>query len=113
MPLGQATAGAVGISVRRARAIVLAYCAVVTGAATLLIGPLSFAGLMVPHIAKRFGLAAAGSQLVSAMLVGASLLVVSDWIGRAVIFPWEIPAGLVSVFLGGSYFMWLMKRRGQ
>lgn len=112
LPLGQATAGAVGVSVGRARAIVLAYCAVVTGAATLLIGPLGFVGLMAPHIARRFGFSASGSQLVGAVLVGASLLVISDWIGRVAIFPWEIPAGLVSAFVGGPYFMWLMQRRG-
>lgn len=112
LPLGQATAGAVGVPVRRARAIVLAYCAVVTAAATLLIGPLGFIGLMAPHIARRFGFSTSGSQLVGAVLVGAALLVTSDWIGRVVIFPWEIPAGLVSAFVGGPYFMWLMQRRG-
>ncbi|MGX5735607.1 Fe(3+)-hydroxamate ABC transporter permease FhuB [Bosea thiooxidans] len=112
LPLGQATAGAVGMSVRPARAIILAYCAVVTGAATLLIGPLGFVGLMAPHIAKRLGFSAAGSQLAGAVLVGASLLVISDWVGRVTIFPWEVPAGLVSAFIGGPYFIWLMQRRG-
>lgn len=112
LPLGQATAGAVGVSVRRARAVVLAYCAVVTGAATLLIGPLGFVGLMAPHIARRCGFTAAGSQFVGAVLVGASLLVIADWIGRVTIFPWEVSAGLVSAFIGGPYFIWLMQRRG-
>jgi ABC-type Fe3+-siderophore transport system permease subunit len=112
LPLGQAAAGAVGVPVNRARALVLAYCAVLTGAATLLIGPLGFVGLMAPHIARRFGLATAGNQIIGAVLVGASLLVISDWLGRVAIFPWEIPAGLVSAFIGGPYFMWLMQRRG-
>jgi len=99
------------VPVGSARTIVLAYCAVATGAATLLIGPLGFVGLMAPHIAKRFGFSAAGSQFVGAALVGASLLIISDWFGRVAIFPWEIPAGLVSAFIGGPYFMWLMQRR--
>ncbi|WP_336811823.1 Fe(3+)-hydroxamate ABC transporter permease FhuB [Bosea sp. MMO-172] len=112
LPLGLATAGAVGVSVRPARALILTYCAVATAAATLLIGPLGFVGLMAPHIARRFGFTAPGSQFLGAVLVGAALLVVSDWIGRVAIFPWEIPAGLVSAFVGGPYFIWLMQRRG-
>lgn len=112
LPLGQSTAGALGVSVRPANAVILAYCAVVAGAATLLIGPLGFVGLMAPHIARRCGFTGSGSQFGGAVLVGASLLVVADWIGRVAIFPWEIPAGLVSAFIGGPYFIWLMQRRG-
>ncbi|MCP1367522.1 iron chelate uptake ABC transporter family permease subunit, partial [Halomonas sp. BBD48] len=38
------------------------------------------------------------------------LMVVADWLGRQLLFPDEIPAGLVASLLGGAYFMWGLRR---
>ncbi|TJV67910.1 MAG: iron-hydroxamate transporter permease subunit, partial [Mesorhizobium sp.] len=43
----------------------------------------------------------------SAML-GGMMLVSADWAGRMLIFPWQIPAGLLAALVGGPYFMVLM-----
>jgi ABC-type Fe3+-siderophore transport system permease subunit len=38
--------------------------------------------------------------------------VAADWLGRTLIFPWQVPAGLLAAFVGGPYFMALMWKRG-
>lgn len=50
-------------------------------------------------------------QLATAGLLGALILVTADWIGRMIVFPWQIPAGLVATGLGGAYFIGLTLRR--
>ncbi|MFC4258089.1 Fe(3+)-hydroxamate ABC transporter permease FhuB [Marinobacter lacisalsi] len=110
LPLGQDTARALGVGVNRARLLLLALVALLTAFATLIVGPLSFAGLLAPHLARMLGLSRALPHLMGAALIGATLLVAADWVGRQILFPQEIPAGLVSALLGGAYFMWSLRR---
>ncbi|MEE3216113.1 MAG: iron chelate uptake ABC transporter family permease subunit, partial [Pseudomonadota bacterium] len=84
--------------------------AVLTAAASLIVGPLSFVGLLAPHMARLMGFSRARLHLAGAALIGALLMVLADWVGRQLLFPQEIPAGLVASILGGSYFMWGLKR---
>lgn len=111
LALGPSTASMLGLNLGRSRLALLALTALLTGAATLVVGPLSFVGLMAPHMARLLGLRRALVQLYGAALLGALLMVVADWLGRTLIFPWQIPAGLLATFVGGPYFMWLMIRR--
>ncbi|MDR5867388.1 Fe(3+)-hydroxamate ABC transporter permease FhuB [Halomonas koreensis] len=110
LPLGGATASALGIPLARARLGLLLLVAVLTAGATLVVGPLSFVGLLAPHLARLLGFARAGAHLLGAALTGALLMVLADWLGRQLLFPDEIPAGLVASLLGGAYFMWGMRR---
>jgi len=110
LPLGQSQAQALGINVKYARLILLILVAVLTVIATLLVGPLSFIGLMAPHIARIFGFRNARQHIISAGLFGMALMLLADWIGRQLIYPQEIPAGLMASALGGIYLMWGLKR---
>lgn len=110
LPLGESVARALGVHVVASRLILLALVALLTAAATLVVGPLSFVGLLAPHLARLFGLARARTQMVGAMALGALLMIVADWVGREVLFPTEIPAGLVATLIGGTYFMWRLRR---
>ncbi|WP_322522231.1 Fe(3+)-hydroxamate ABC transporter permease FhuB [Guyparkeria halophila] len=109
-PLGAAVSQAVGVNVTRGRLIVLVIAAVMTAAATLVIGPLSFIGLLAPHMARLLGLSRARDHLLGAALIGMGLMILADWIGRQILFPQEIPAGLVASLIGGSYFLWALRR---
>lgn len=110
MPLGAPTAKALGVSLTRARLVLLLLVALLTACATLIVGPLSFVGLLAPHMARLMGFSRARQHLVGAALIGMLLMVLADWIGRQVIFPYEIPAGLVASLIGGAYFMWGLRR---
>ncbi|MGE6290668.1 Fe(3+)-hydroxamate ABC transporter permease FhuB [Aeromonas media] len=110
MPMGPAVATALGIRLNRAQLIILLLVAVLTASATMVIGPLSFAGLLAPHMAKLMGLVRARWHLLGAAGCGALLMVLADWVGQQILFPQEVPVGLVSTLLGGAYFMWCLRR---
>ncbi|PMR67587.1 Fe(3+)-hydroxamate ABC transporter permease FhuB [Halomonas heilongjiangensis] len=110
LPLGAATARALGMRLDRARLALLLLVALLTACATLVVGPLSFVGLLAPHLARLLGFSRARMHLLGAALVGALLMVLADWLGRQWLFPQEIPAGLVASLLGGAYFMWGLRR---
>ncbi|WP_022729827.1 Fe(3+)-hydroxamate ABC transporter permease FhuB [Fodinicurvata sediminis] len=111
LPLGRAAAQAVGIAVRRARILLFTQAVLLTAAGTMIVGPLSFVGLMAPHIARELGLLRARSQLPGALLAGAAVMVLADWIGRNLVFPYQLPAGLVSALVGAPFLMLLLRRK--
>ncbi|MGM0984378.1 MAG: Fe(3+)-hydroxamate ABC transporter permease FhuB [Pseudomonadota bacterium] len=111
LPLGAATATALGVRVERARLALLLLVALLTACATLVVGPLSFIGLLAPHMARLAGFSRARAHLAGAALIGALLMVLADWLGRQLLFPAEIPAGLLASLLGGAYFMWGLRHR--
>ena len=110
LPLGSATARSAGMALTPSRLSLLLLAAALTATATLTIGPLSFIGLMAPHIARMLGFRRALPQVLLAGLLGAGLMVCADWCGRMLAFPDQIPAGLMATFLGAPYFIWLLRR---
>ncbi|RUR39287.1 Fe(3+)-hydroxamate ABC transporter permease FhuB [Vreelandella populi] len=110
LPLGAPMAQALGVTLNRARLGLLLLVALLTACATLVVGPLSFIGLLAPHMARLAGFSRARQHLVGAALIGMLLMVLADWVGRQVMFPYEIPAGLVASLIGGAYFMWGLRR---
>ncbi|PRY65258.1 iron complex transport system permease protein [Vreelandella songnenensis] len=110
LPLGAPMAQALGVGLNRARLGLLLLVALLTACATLVVGPLSFIGLLAPHMARLVGFSRAREHLVGAALIGMLLMVLADWVGRQVMFPYEIPAGLVASLIGGAYFMWGLRR---
>lgn len=111
LTLGASTALGLGLPVKRARAGLFILAGLLTAVATIAVGPLSFVGLMAPHIARQLGFAGARDQLLAAMSAGASLMVAADWIGRYGYFPYEMPAGLVSALVGTLFLLLLLSRR--
>ncbi|MFM0502686.1 Fe(3+)-hydroxamate ABC transporter permease FhuB [Paraburkholderia caffeinilytica] len=110
LPLGETVALSLGVNLGFSRLALLLLAALMTGVATIVVGPLSFIGLMAPHLARMLGFRRAVAQLAGAALLGAFILVLADWLGRNLLFPFQIPVGLLATLLGGLYFMWLMVR---
>ncbi|MDH2999328.1 Fe3+-hydroxamate ABC transporter permease FhuB [Chelonobacter oris] len=103
-------AKALGLNLPQVRWLLILLSAVLTACATLVVGPLSFIGLLAPHLAHYLGFHKPKSQLIAAALLGATVMIAADWLGRQILFPYEIPAGLVATLLGGSYFLLIMRR---
>jgi ferric hydroxamate transport system permease protein len=111
MPLGSSTGTALGMPLRGSRALILAFVAILSAVSTLVIGPLSFVGLMAPHIAASLCRARPFARMMTAAAIGAALMIAADWLGRSIAFPYEIPAGTLSAFVGGPYFLWSLGRK--
>lgn len=110
LPLGGETARSLGVALRTSRMALLLLAAALTAAATLTIGPLSFVGLMAPHMARMLGFRRALPQLTMAVLLGGGLMMAADWCGRMVVFPSQVPAGLLATFIGAPYFIYLLRK---
>ncbi|WES69362.1 Fe(3+)-hydroxamate ABC transporter permease FhuB [Superficieibacter sp. HKU1] len=113
LPLGGDTARAVGVALTPSRIALLLLASALTATATLTIGPLSFIGLMAPHIARMMGFRRTLPHIVISALAGGLILVFADWCGRMVMFPFQIPAGLLSTFIGAPYFVYLLRKQSR
>jgi len=113
LPLGGDTARSVGMALSASRIGLLLLAASLTATATLTIGPLSFIGLMAPHIARMMGFRRTMPHIVMSAFTGGILLVFADWCGRMVLFPYQIPAGLLSTFIGAPYFIYLLRKQSR
>lgn len=111
LPLGAPTGRSLGLDLRRSRLAILVLAAILTTAATLVAGPLSFVGLVAPQVARLTGLTRAAPQLAGAAIAGALIMVAADFVGRMAFFPYQLPAGLVATLVGGPFLMWLLARR--
>lgn len=110
LPLGSAVAEGLGVGGGRARLILLLLAAGLTAGATIVVGPLSFVGLIAPHLARQLGFSRARAQMLVATLLGALLMVLANWLQHNLMFPQQVPAGVLATLIGGPYLMWLLRR---
>ncbi|ULX48106.1 Fe(3+)-hydroxamate ABC transporter permease FhuB [Mannheimia haemolytica] len=108
--LGETVSLHLGLEVKKVQMIVLLLIALMSAASTLAVGPMSFIGLMTPHLAKNLGAITPEKQIPISALLGAMLMLIADWLGRYLIFPYEIGAGIIASILGGIYFLLLLKQ---
>jgi ferric hydroxamate transport system permease protein len=111
LPLGGPQAMALGVPLARSRFLLLLLAAVMTAAATPIIGPLTFVGLMAPHIVLALGIRQVLPALLSAAAAGAGIMAVADWLARTAAFPLQLPTGLVAALVGAPFLMVLLSRR--
>ena len=93
-----------GIKVERERIILFFIAVILSSVAVAVAGAISFIGLMGPHIAKRIVGPRHQLFLPIAILVGAFLLVFSDTLGKVILQPSGVPAGIVVAIIGAPYF---------
>ena len=110
LPLGSAVSQGIGIAVRRARLLLIVLAGLLSAAAALFIGPLSFVGLIAPHVARMIGLATTSAQLTGSAMIGGGLLIVADWMSRWIAFPYELPLSLLASMIAGPYLIYLLSR---
>lgn len=99
-----------GVRLERVRWAVLAGAVALTASTVTAVGVVGFVGLVAPHAARALVGGAHRRVLVVAPLLGAVLLSSADTIGRSVIAPSQIPAGLITALVGTPYFVWLLYR---
>ncbi|MCQ1799722.1 iron chelate uptake ABC transporter family permease subunit, partial [Neorhizobium galegae] len=108
LPLGTSLSRGVGLRVLPSRLVLAILAALMTAISSFLVGPLSLTGLIAPHLARLVGFRNLRCQLAAAILIGAGVLIVADWLSRVVIYPYQVPVGLFAALIGGPYLLWLL-----
>lgn len=111
LALGDDVARGLGAHLGRSRVAASLAVVLLCGSATALAGPVVFVGLVVPHVARRIVGADYRWILAYAVLLGPALLVLADVIGRLVVLPGELEAGLVVAFVGAPVMIALVRSR--
>lgn len=110
LSLGDATALSLGLPVARMRAALVVVLALATGTAVAQTGLIAFVGLAAPHLVRSIVKTTYAQLMLLASLVGGVLLMAADTLARGLVAPQELPVGVLTAVLGGSYLLWLMHR---
>lgn len=108
--LGALQSKALGFPIRRWTVIFLALAALLSAGTVSFCGMLGFVGLIVPAWLRRFHLPVK-TYLLECLICGAMLICLADVLGRVILIPWELPAGLLLALAGGPYFLYLLLGR--
>ncbi len=110
LALDDDTPRVLGVRLERTRLLLLGAAAVLTAAAVAVVGVIGFVGLVAPHLARALVGSKHTRVLPVSVLIGVLLVSIADTMGRTVIAPAQIPAGLVCALIGTPYFIWLLWR---
>ncbi|WP_257625113.1 FecCD family ABC transporter permease [Variovorax boronicumulans] len=113
LALGEATAASLGLPLGAMRAALVAVLALATGTAVAQTGLIAFVGLAAPHLVRSIVKATHAWLVLLSAVMGGLLLMAADLLARWLIAPQELPVGVLTAVLGGSYLLWLMHRRGR
>lgn len=109
--LGDDVAQCLGVRTDRARLFGMVLISLLAGAATAMAGPVGFIGLIVPHLVRAITGPDYRWILPYSALLGATLMVLADVIGRIIARPGELPVGIVVAFIGAPLFFVLVFHR--
>jgi iron complex transport system permease protein len=110
LALDDDTPRVLGVRLETTRMVILVGAALLASAAVSAVGVVGFVGLVAPHAARALVGARHARVIPVALLMGAILVSVADTVGRTVISPAQIPAGLLTALVGTPYFVWLLWR---
>lgn len=99
-----------GVRLERTRVLVLGLAAVLAAISVIAVGVVGFVGLVAPHLARALVGGRHLRTIPVAMLLGGVLVGLADALGRSLIAPSQIPAGLMVSLIGAPYFVWLLWR---
>lgn len=108
--LGENKATTLGVTVNKVQITVLVLAVALSTTAVAICGPISFLGLVAPHLARRLVGGRHYTLLPAAIIIGALLLQLSDILARVIDPPTELPAGILTAIIGAPYFFYLLMR---
>lgn len=110
LALEDKTARSLGVDVNKNRLAISAIAVLLASISTAVIGPISFLGLIVPHIARLLVGTAHRVLIPYSIVLGAFCLLLADTVGRTVAAPYEISAAVIMSIVGGPVFILLLRK---
>ena len=110
LSLEDKTVRSLGVNVTAIRLIISFIACLLASISTAVIGPISFLGLIVPHIARLLVGSNHKVLMPYTMILGAFTFLLADTIGRTICYPYEINATVIMSVVGGPFFVFLLRR---
>ena len=110
LSLEDKTVRSLGVNVTAIRLIISFVACLLASISTAVIGPISFLGLIVPHIARLLVGSNHKVLMPYTMILGAFTFLLADTIGRTICYPYEINATVIMSVVGGPFFVFLLRR---
>ena len=110
LSLEDKTVRSLGINVTAIRLIISFVACLLASISTAVIGPISFLGLIVPHIARLLVGSNHKVLIPYTMILGAFTFLLADTVGRTICYPYEISATIIMSVVGGPFFVFLLRR---
>ncbi len=113
LAVGDVEATALGLPTDRVRLVVVALATLGTAAVVSVSGLIGFVGIVVPHAVRLTVGTSYRAVLPLSVLLGGAFLVLADLLARTVLSPAELPIGVVTAFVGGPFFLVVLRRSRQ
>lgn len=113
LALEDKTARSLGVRVNESRMVISLIAVLLASSATAILGPISFLGLIVPHIARLLVGSNHKVLVPYTILLGGLILLLADTVGRTIAAPYEISASVIMSVAGGPFFIFLLRRSRQ
>ena len=110
LALGEEAAAALGSNVELATRRIFLVSALLAGATVAAAGLIGFVGLIVPHIARAFGVRRHRRLIAGSALLGGTLVILADVVARTALPPAELPLGAVTALIGVPFFLYQLGR---
>lgn len=110
---GETEAKHLGYDTQRIKQIIIVLVAISVGLGVAVAGMVGFVGLIVPHLIRIIAGPDHRYVLPGSMLLGASLLVISDLLARTIAEGREIPLGVITALIGSPFFIYLLLKNRQ
>ncbi len=113
LALEDKTVQSLGVNVNVSRFVISVIAVLLAGISTAIVGPISFLGLIVPHIARLLVGSDHRILIPYTVILGAFTLLLADTVGRTIAPPYEISASIIMSVVGGPFFIFLLRRSKQ
>lgn len=110
LQLGDKMAANIGVNTNAYRVLLSLVAVFLAGVSVAITGPIGFVGLAVPHIARLIVGSDHKYLLPSSMIIGGTLVLLSDTFARTIVSPIELPAGLIMAIIGAPFFLYLLRK---
>lgn len=111
MSAGEGKARALGVNVKKVRALLLIGSSLLVAGAVSICGVIGFVGLIIPHIFRTIGGPDHKYLGIMCILGGALFLMIVDTVARSVMPPYELPVGVITSLIGAPFFIYIMRKR--
>ena len=110
LKMGDRIAISLGENINRTKFIGLLVVIILAGSSVAVAGPISFLGLITPHIVSKMKVNNVRGSFILCGIYGANLLLLSDIVSKLIKYPYESPVGIVTSFLGAVFYIFIASR---